>query len=967
MRILLVTEGMERGGAETHVAALARGLRDAGDEVEVLSAGGREAERLLREGVGQNCVPFCRTPVGAVKSILAMRRVLTRGGYDVLHAHARYPAFLLRVAAFGRRTPIAVTAHARFRHGPLLRRVCFWGDFTVAVSEDIRCDLLRFCRLAQDRVLVIPNGIDVHRFSPTRTEEESIDVHAFFPTRTEEKSTDAHDFSPPQAEEESTDARPLSSFSEEKNAAPLKGALCVGFASRMDADCSRGAELLCAIAPRLARRYPRLRITLAGGGGELEKIRALAQKANADVGREVVRAVGWVEDMAAFWRAQEVCVAVSRAAMEGAATGCAVLLCGNEGYLGPLCKENAERALESNFCCRGEESATAERLLGDLLPLLSDAALRARIAREGRAFVLARLSLDAMVEQTRALYRRLAAEKKTARPLRVSLSARKAAFPHRAAIFRKKKKNFSHKTSVFLRKKEKIPHSVSVSSKKEKNSHLASVFPKQKAENPHPTSIFPKKKGKNPHLLVGGYFGCGNLGDDAILLGLLQLLREQAPEIRVSVLSGDLRATQSLCRVKVYRRKSPLSLLRAFLSADAFLLGGGSLLQNRTGRLSLAYYLGLLRLSRLLKKPAALFAAGIGPLLGEADRRKTCLALSSLSHVGLRDPLSLSLLRSLGLSSSLLSLGSDPAFFIPPNCSTLDQNFASFIPPTCTTLDQNFASFIPPNCNRPSNSAEFLSSSPTFTANKPKKKRFFPTLQKKERENRTPFPTVLGEHFSPSGKEAEDCLPKNRIFPTCYANLQKRVDFAPTWNKKEGDFAENRLLLLLRECRDLPTLPEALSSAVGDFCRERGLSLLLLPMDVRADLAVAKRGAEVSGGRLLVLRDPRELLALLSTSRACVTLRLHGAILASSAGRPCLCISPDREDQKLAAFAGTLGQEHLSSTEASDAASLSSALSRLLARDGDFCRRLLLLVEEERKKARKDLAKLLEMLYNKRG
>ncbi len=926
MRILLVTEGMERGGAETHVAALARGLRDAGDEVEVLSAGGREAERLLREGVGQICVTFCRTPVGAVKSILAMRRALTRGGYDVLHAHARYPAFLLRVAAFGRRTPIAVTAHARFRHGPLLRRVCFWGDFTVAVSEDIRRDLLRFCRLPQDRVLVIPNGIDVHDFSPTQTEEESTNVHRFSPTQTEEKSTDAHDFSPSQAEEKLPDARPLSPFSEKKeeDAAPLKGALCVGFASRMDADCSRGAELLCAIAPRLARRYPRLRITLAGGGGELWRIRDAAQRANREAGREVVRAVGWVEDMAAFWRAQEVCVAVSRAAMEGAATGCAVLLCGNEGYLGPLCKENAERALESNFCCRGGETATAERLLGDLLPLLSDATLRARISREGRAFVLARLSLDAMVEKTRALYRRLAAEKKTARPLRFSLSAKKASFPHQAAFFGKKKKNFHHSTSVSLRKRSKIPH-------------LASVFSKQKAKKPHPKSIFPKKRDKNPHLLVGGYFGCGNLGDDAILLGLLQLLREQAPEIRVSVLSGDLRATRALCRGKAYRRKSPLALLRAFLSADAFLLGGGSLLQNRTGRLSLAYYLGLLRLSRLLKKPAALFAAGIGPLLGEADQRKTCLALSSLSHVGLRDPLSLSLLRSLGLPSSLLSLGSDPAFFIAPNCTTLD------------------------------NSAEFLSSSPTLQLNVPKNKQKFPTLQKKEKENSTSFPSVLSENFSPSGKDAEDCLPKNRIFPTCDANLKKRSNFSPTLKQKEWEIAKNRLLLLLRECRDLPTLPEALSSAVGDFCRERGLSLLLLPMDVRADLAVAKRGAEVSGGRLLVLRDPRELLALLSTSRACVTLRLHGAILSSSAGRPCLCISPDREDQKLAAFAGTLGQEHLSSTEAADASCLSAALSRLLARDGDFCRRLLLLVEEERKKARKDLAKLLEMLYNKRG
>ena len=627
MRILLLSEGMERGGAETHVAALARGLRDAGDEVDVLSAGGREAELLAREGIRQICVPFCRTPVGAVKSVLAMRRAIKRGKYDVLHAHARYPAFLLRMAAFGWRTPIAVTAHARFRHGPLLRRVCFWGDFTVAVSEDIRCDLLRFCRLPKDLVLVIPNGIDVRLFSPPQAEDDGL--------------------------------------------YPSVGGPCVGFASRMDADCSRGAELLCAIAPHLAKAFPHLCITLAGGGTELGKIRALAQKANADVGHEVVRAVGWVEDMAAFWRAQEICVAVSRAAMEGAATGCAVLLCGNEGYLGPLCKANAERALESNFCCRGEENATAERLLRDLLPLLSDASLRRRAAEEGRGFVLSHLSLDAMVERTRALYARLAQKEVTKAP----------------------------RTRVFSSKKETL--------------HSPYFLGRRKKFIPHKPSFFFGKRRKPPHLLVGGYFGCGNLGDDAILLGLLSLLRELAPEMRVSVLSGDPRATRALCRVDAYRRKSPLALLRAFFNADAFLLGGGSLLQNRTGRLSLAYYLGLLRLSRFLKKPTALFAAGIGPLLGETDRQKTRLVLSSLFHVGLRDPLSLSALRSLGLPASLLSLGSDSAFFIPPNCSTLD------------------------------NSAKILYSSPTLQVNWYKNKQSFPTLlDKTKKKKRPPFVQV---------------------------------------------------------------------------------------------------------------------------------------------------------------------------------------------------------------------------------
>ena len=867
MRILLVAEGMERGGAETHVAALARGLKNAGDEVDVLSAGGREAERLAREGIRQICVPFCRTPVGAVKSILAMRRALTRGGYDVLHAHARYPAFLLRVAALGRRTPIAVTAHARFRHSPLLRRVCFWGDFTVAVSEDIRCDLLRFCRLPKDRVLVIPNGIDVRLFSPPQAEDDGL--------------------------------------------YPSVGGPCVGFASRMDADCSRGAELLCAIAPHLAKEFPGLCITLAGGGTELEKIRALAQKANADVGHEVVRAVGWVEDMAAFWRAQEICVAVSRAAMEGAATGCAVLLCGNEGYLGPLCKANAERALESNFCCRGEENATAERLLRDLLPLLSDTSLRRQAAEEGRAFVLSHLSLDAMVERTRALYARLAAEKKKAarRPLFFRLR-RKAPSPHPTPIFSKTKNNLPHKPSFFFGKRR-----------------------------------------KPPHLLVGGYFGCGNLGDDAILLGLLSLLRELAPEMRVSVLSGDPRATRALCHVDAYRRKSPLALLRAFLHADAFLLGGGSLLQNRTGRLSLAYYLGLLRLSHFLKKPTALFAAGIGPLLGETDRQKTRLVLSALFHVGLRDPLSLSALRSLGLPASLLSLGSDPAFFIPPNCSTLDQNSAFFITPNCNTLD---------------NSAKILYSSPTLQANWNKNKQSFPTLCDKTEKKSTTFSTVLSSSFSGFPDDKGVLLHKMHAFPTLPPKQQEKSTFSPTEHQKEGIFQKNQLVLLLRSCRDLPTLPKILSLRIGKFCRENGLSLLLLPMDLRADLALSRQGAELGGGRVLCPKDPRELLSLLSASRACITLRLHGAILSSSAGLPCLCISPDREDQKLAAFSETLGQEHLSSTEAADGARLEEALSRLLKKDASFSHRLLLLVEEERKKARKDLAKLLEMLYNER-
>ena len=536
MHILLVTDRMDHGGAETHIAQLAKGLSSLRLQVTLLSSGGAGADALEREGIAQIRLPsLCRrSPAYLLKNTIALRRILRRESFSLIHAHARLPALLLRLAGTGR-IPVLVTAHAILRETPLLRRLSFWGTRTVAVSEDIRQHLLRAYGLPAERITVIPNGIDLSAFAPC----EKPSPH---------QST------------------------------------CVSFVSRLDADCSLGAWLLCEIAPRLAEEFPSLTLRIAGGGSDHSALLRRAQEINRTLGRKMLSLMGWVNDMPSFLRESDVVVGVSRVAMEAAASGCAVILCGNEGYLGPMDAKNASRAAKSNLCCRGEAQATAERLRLDLLTLLADPAERARVAAEGNALVRASFSAERMCRETLALYRRL------------------------------------------------LP-------------------------SPSP------KKGKR--ILVGGYFGCGNAGDDAILLGLLRLLRDADPSVTVRALTGDPRRDARRFGIPCHGRKNPLSLLLALSRSDLFLCGGGSLLQNRTGSLSLLYYLTLLRLAKALGRKTVLFAAGIGPIRGENAWRKTLFVLSRIDRVSLRDDASLACLRRAGLPEHLLLRGADTALWMP--------------------------------------------------------------------------------------------------------------------------------------------------------------------------------------------------------------------------------------------------------------------------------------------------------------
>jgi len=161
---------------------------------------------------------------------------------------------------------------------------------------------------------------------------------------------------------------------------------------------------------------------------------------------------------------------------------------------------------------------------------------------------------------------------------------------------------------------------------------------------------------KNRPVLIAGFYGFGNLGDEAIRIALLQKLETEG-------LMSPLTLVQSPQRDDQVDRNSPLAIFSALRRSSALIFGGGGLLQNRTSNRSLGYYLSLILLTRLARRPVFLLGQGIGPIHGTLARMATRIVLSRVGYHGCRDRGSLETIIKMGLSGAL---DGDLFFLFPP-------------------------------------------------------------------------------------------------------------------------------------------------------------------------------------------------------------------------------------------------------------------------------------------------------------
>jgi polysaccharide pyruvyl transferase CsaB len=171
-------------------------------------------------------------------------------------------------------------------------------------------------------------------------------------------------------------------------------------------------------------------------------------------------------------------------------------------------------------------------------------------------------------------------------------------------------------------------------------------------------------KSAQVQIVVGGYYGYGNCGDETLLSEMIRALRAEIPGAAITVLSADPKGTRLRCGTRAIYRYDP-AVITELKKADLYLCGGGSLLTDRPSQRSLRSYVGMMALAKKLGCRVMLYAAGVGPFDSAKGSELAAKALRSADAITLRDAASCALAKEIAPEISPI-LTDDPAMALEP-------------------------------------------------------------------------------------------------------------------------------------------------------------------------------------------------------------------------------------------------------------------------------------------------------------
>jgi len=168
-------------------------------------------------------------------------------------------------------------------------------------------------------------------------------------------------------------------------------------------------------------------------------------------------------------------------------------------------------------------------------------------------------------------------------------------------------------------------------------------------------------------ILISGYYGFSNAGDEAVLSAIIGGLRSQAgDDVEITVLSASPEETANAHEVTAVPRGSASHVTKALKGCDLLISGGGSLIQDATSFRSLAYYLAIIALAKFYRRKVMILGQGIGPLRRSISRRLTQAVLNKVDLITVRDARSAALLEELGVRKPPIRTTADPTLLLEP-------------------------------------------------------------------------------------------------------------------------------------------------------------------------------------------------------------------------------------------------------------------------------------------------------------
>ncbi len=178
-------------------------------------------------------------------------------------------------------------------------------------------------------------------------------------------------------------------------------------------------------------------------------------------------------------------------------------------------------------------------------------------------------------------------------------------------------------------------------------------------------------------VLVAGYYGSGNTGDEAILATLIQDMRSLQPDLEFVIVSASPDETAARYGVRAIMDTDIPTIVDAARAATAVVLGGGGVFHDYWGCASdsiltrdhagIPFYAGFPLLAALTGRPSMIYAAGVGPLISAEGRELTRAAFEQASVATVRDAESRDLLHEIGVTTADIRVTADPAFNLRPD------------------------------------------------------------------------------------------------------------------------------------------------------------------------------------------------------------------------------------------------------------------------------------------------------------
>ena len=173
-------------------------------------------------------------------------------------------------------------------------------------------------------------------------------------------------------------------------------------------------------------------------------------------------------------------------------------------------------------------------------------------------------------------------------------------------------------------------------------------------------------------IIIAGYYGFGNTGDEAILSAIIQKLRADLENPQICVLSGNPEVVKQIHGTDSIHWEDIKGILEKMTICDVVIIGGGGIFHDYWGvdassvftsrHSGISFYMTICLMAELLNKPIVLYSVGIGPLFTDAGKEFTKNILKKSSLVFVRDQRSRQEAINLGLHKANIHLSVDPVF-----------------------------------------------------------------------------------------------------------------------------------------------------------------------------------------------------------------------------------------------------------------------------------------------------------------